>query len=348
MGWARGACEESRVQIIVVSDRFTTAKTMVVMTRHLVGVGFGALLLILLLAGSMSYFALQHATEVKAPFLQDALVEIQRQEMRGTQEFVRDNLKAIASKVGQLQAQMLHLDSLGNRLSSMVGVDPEELGAARLGGFQKKLLGGTRQDGAAQGGPLISASEQQQVTAEDLGREVDRMLELAELQADYLSVLESQLLDRRIAYNRLPTALPVEARWSASAYGWRADPFTGQQAMHEGVDFSAMIGTPITAAANGVVINVENHREYGRLVEIDHGNDYVTRYAHSSRTLVKIGQIVKRGQVIAEVGSTGRSTGPHLHFEVRYKGASVNPSRFLPRKGDVSSYLAANMAGVPY
>ena len=99
--------------------------------------------------------------------------------------------------------------------------------------------------------------------------------------------------------------------------------------MHEGIDFIADSGTPIVAAAAGIVVAAERHPQYGNLVEIDHGNDLVTRYAHASRVLVKEGALVKRGQKIAEVGSTGRSTGPHLHFEVRFKGAAQNPSRFL-------------------
>ena len=137
------------------------------------------------------------------------------------------------------------------------------------------------------------------------------------------------MIDERVRKNQLPTALPVEAHWNASGYGWRIDPITGAQAMHEGIDFIADSGTPIVAAAAGIVIAAERHPAYGNLVEIDHGNDLVTRYAHASRILVKEGALVKRGQKIAEVGSTGRSTGPHLHFEVRFKGAPQNPGRFL-------------------
>jgi murein DD-endopeptidase MepM/ murein hydrolase activator NlpD len=121
----------------------------------------------------------------------------------------------------------------------------------------------------------------------------------------------------------------VEASWSASSFGWRIDPITGMQAMHEGVDFIADSRTPIVAAAGGIVTAAEFHHQYGNLIEIDHGNDFTTRYAHASRLLVKAGDVVQRGRRIAEVGATGRATGPHLHFEVRYKGVAQNPTRFL-------------------
>ncbi|MFN3630730.1 MAG: M23 family metallopeptidase, partial [Casimicrobiaceae bacterium] len=112
-------------------------------------------------------------------------------------------------------------------------------------------------------------------------------------------------------------------------YGYRIDPFTGHQSFHEGIDFAAETGTPIVAAASGKVISAEQHPAYGKFIDIDHGNGLVTRYAHASELLVKEGDLVVRGQTIARVGSTGRSTGPHLHFEVRLNGAPQNPARFL-------------------
>jgi murein DD-endopeptidase MepM/ murein hydrolase activator NlpD len=127
--------------------------------------------------------------------------------------------------------------------------------------------------------------------------------------------------------------LPVAGGWYSSNYGWRIDPFTGQRAFHEGVDFMAQMGTPIFAAAGGVVVYSDLHPQYGNMVEIDHGNDLISRYAHASRRLVKLGDVVLRGARIAEVGMTGRSTGPHLHFEVRQRGAPANPAQFLRLPG---------------
>ena len=313
------------MQIIVVSNSLSSAKTLTFTRRHLLAAGFAFAALVVALSGLFSYLALRHAADLRLPFLQDAIAAVQAVETQRTQEIVRDNLKAIATKVGQLQAQVLHMDSLGERLSAVTGIRPieEKPAETKAGGKGGK------------GGPLMS-SGLYHLDAEAIGKEVDQLLKRTEVQTDYLAAVETSLMEQRVARNRQPTVLPVDALWSASAYGWRADPFTGQRAMHEGVDFSAEVGAPIMAAANGVVVAAEPHPDYGLMVDIDHGNDYLTRYAHASKLNVKIGQYVKRGQKIAEVGNTGRSTGPHLHFEVRYKGASVNPAKFLPRKGDTA------------
>jgi murein DD-endopeptidase MepM/ murein hydrolase activator NlpD len=127
--------------------------------------------------------------------------------------------------------------------------------------------------------------------------------------------------------------LPVEGGWYSSSYGWRIDPFSGQRAFHEGIDVMAEIGTPIYAAAGGVVIFSGTHPQYGNMIEIDHGNGLITRYAHASKRLVKVGDLVVRGVEIGKVGKTGRATGSHLHFEVRRGGASVNPKQFLRSPG---------------
>ena len=127
----------------------------------------------------------------------------------------------------------------------------------------------------------------------------------------------------------LNTTAPVSTGWYSSNFGWRIDPFSGQSAMHEGVDYVVPLGTPIHAAASGIVVYSDMHPQFGNLVEIDHGNDILTRYAHASKRMVEVGKVVKKGQLIALVGSTGRSTGNHLHFEVRFKGLAQNPVRFL-------------------
>ena len=132
--------------------------------------------------------------------------------------------------------------------------------------------------------------------------------------------------------------LPVNSPWNASTFGWRIDPFTGHSALHTGLDFPAETGTPIYAAAGGVVVTQEFHPQYGNMIEVDHGNELITRYAHSSRVLVKKGDLIKRGQKIAEVGTTGRSTGAHLHFEVLVQGVPQDPQKFL----NAGSHLVAS------
>ena len=150
-----------------------------------------------------------------------------------------------------------------------------------------------------------------------------------EQRTDMLGVLEAQLFEQTVKKKALPTMMPVSAPFNASGFGMRIDPFTGQRAVHEGVDFLTDPGTPVVAAAGGVVQFAGFHPQYGHVVDIDHGNDLVTRYAHLQKILVREGAVVQRGRAIAESGNSGRSTGPHLHFEVRFRGAAQNPSRFL-------------------
>jgi lysostaphin len=144
-----------------------------------------------------------------------------------------------------------------------------------------------------------------------------------------LGVLEAQLFEQAVKKKMIPTMMPVKASYNPSGFGRRIDPFNGQWAMHEGIDFIADAGSPIVAAAGGVVIFAGFHPQYGNVVDIDHGNDLVTRYAHASKLHVREGDVVQRGRHISDVGSTGRSTGPHLHFEVRFKGVAQNPARFV-------------------
>jgi murein DD-endopeptidase MepM/ murein hydrolase activator NlpD len=268
---------------------------------------------VLLLSSLFSYVTVRHAAEIRLPFLQDLLRVMNAEETQRSKDFARENLNAMAVKLGEMQAQLLRLDTIGERLAGMAGVKPQELKA-----FEAKSDG--------RGGPLVLPEA---MSATQLQRAVDALAQQVDAKSDAISMIESQLLEDRIRKSLLPTSLPIDAQWNASAYGWRVDPFTGERALHEGVDFVAPTGTNVAAAAAGVVVSAERHPQYGNFVEIDHGNDLTTRYAHASKILVKPGQLVKRGQTIAEVGSTGRSTGPHLHFEVRIRGLAQNPDRFL-------------------
>jgi murein DD-endopeptidase MepM/ murein hydrolase activator NlpD len=169
-----------------------------------------------------------------------------------------------------------------------------------------------------------------------------RPLSLAELQAqvhntargldartDFMNVVESELVSNAARTALLPRDTPLGEGFVGSGFGMRTDPFTGEYTMHSGVDFAAPTGTPIYAAAGGVVESAERHPEYGNLVKIDHGNGLSTWYAHTSKFIVKVGDIVRKGQQIALVGATGRATGPHLHFEVRVNGSPQNPLKYL-------------------
>jgi lysostaphin len=171
-------------------------------------------------------------------------------------------------------------------------------------------------------------------------KSLDAMANDVEYRADYMNVVESTLMGNKVRSKLLPTIQPVNVGYNASGFGWRLDPFSGRSAFHEGIDFAAPTGTPIVAAAGGVVITSQFHPQFGNMIEVDHGNDLVTRYAHASRLLMAAGAIVKRGQHIADIGSTGRSTGPHLHFEVLVKGTQQNPHKFLSAGADQAKLAA--------
>jgi murein DD-endopeptidase MepM/ murein hydrolase activator NlpD len=181
--------------------------------------------------------------------------------------------------------------------------------------------------GPGRGGPAPSLSHD--LSVEEFGSILAELSHAVEQRSDQLTVLEALLVTSSANKQFLPTLAPVDGGWLSSSFGWRIDPFTGQKSFHEGLDFPSEVGTPIAAAASGKVIFADVHPQYGKMIEIDHGNGLVTRYAHASRLFVKEGDLVVRGQKVATVGSTGRATGPHLHFEVRLNGVPQNPARFL-------------------
>ncbi|MDO8208292.1 MAG: M23 family metallopeptidase [Gallionella sp.] len=226
-------------------------------------------------------------------------------------QYERASLDALAVKLGEMQARMQRLDALGGRLVKLTGMKPSE--------FQFDQP-------PAQGGPLVSLGT---LSAANLAQQLDSLTRVVDDRTDKLTALNTLLMQDQLSRGLLRSVDPVTDGVYTSNFGWRVDPFTGRSAMHEGVDFMAESGTAILASAGGVVVYADTHAQYGNMIEVDHGNDIVTRYAHASKLLVKVGQVVRRGDKIAEVGSTGRSTGNHLHFEVRYKGIAQNPVRFL-------------------
>lgn len=307
------------MHIILVSDRMATARSITLTGRHFLMLAAGLFTLMLALSSMFSYITVRHAAQIRLPFLQELLRTVSLEEAGKTRELVRENLSTMATRLGQMQAQLMQLDSIGERMAVMAGVKLKDIQPT----VSPKL------DAPGRGGPLLLPDS---VTTRELERALDDLAGQVKVRTEALSALEGRILEERIRKNLLPSASPVAEDARASGFGWRLDPFTGQGAMHEGIDFLAEPGTPILAAAAGVVANVERHPQYGNLVEVDHGNSLLTRYAHSSKVFVKPGEFVKRGQRIAAVGSTGRSTGPHLHFEVRIGGLAQNPSRFLEQQ----------------
>ncbi len=221
------------------------------------------------------------------------------------------HIDALAMQLGEMQARLMQLDAQSERLSKLAGVK------------EKQKITNER-PGA--GGPQIQAHA---FTESELKNEISRVMSQIELKSDHLSLIETKLIQQSMQKNMLPDYNPAQGAYNSSSYGWRVDPFTGNNAFHEGLDFTAATGTPIYAAAGGVVSAAEHTHDYGKIVKINHGSGIETRYAHASKLLVKAGEVVKKGQLIALVGSTGRSTGAHLHFEVRRDGAALDPRKFL-------------------
>ncbi len=275
----------------------------------------GSICLMVIAAGLYHLVFLKGARE-GWPVVGSLVKLVVRDETEQRDRYMRENLDAMAKKVGELQAKLLQLESLGERVSGLAGMNPADVRIPPNRG------------GMFIPGRALSMNELQSTLA-DLDHTTDAS-------SDLMTVMESRLFDQKIRRMMVPTQEPVDGGLLGSTFGWRIDPFTGRSALHSGLDFPAQPGTEIHAAAGGIVVTQEFHKEYGNMIEIDHGNDLITRYAHSSKVYVKKGDIVRRGQKIAEVGTTGRSTGPHLHFEVLVKGVPQDPEKFLAAGHDLA------------
>jgi murein DD-endopeptidase MepM/ murein hydrolase activator NlpD len=243
-----------------------------------------------------------------------ATLEEQRQQVVSARRELQERLDAIASRVGQMNAHVIRLDALGRRLTEMANLDKGEFN------FDSP---------PAVGGPegLVEGA----VASTDLTSMLDDLTRQIKDRERQLSVLESMISTRNLSRQIVPGGRPVTQGWISSYFGHRADPFTGRKAFHRGVDFAGPAGAQVVAVASGVVTYTKERFGYGKTVEINHGNGYVTRYAHNQKVLVGIGETVNKGQPIALIGSTGRSTGPHLHFEVLKQGRAVDPMSFVAR-----------------
>lgn len=305
------------MNVILISSNLVKLRTLTLTGVHLALLAGALFLIIVVLVLGLNYLSLRYADKIDSPSLRSLVLSVQQEEHQKNQSYLRDSLNAMAVRMGQMQAQLLRLDSLGERLAELSGIKPQEF-------LFNQTLG--------QGGAL-STLPSQDISFDEFNSKMNELSLTLNDRTDKLGALDAFLLQDRLKKKTLPTFAPVEARWFTSGFGLRIDPFTGKNAFHEGVDFIAEIGTPVMAAAGGVVVYSDYHPEYGNMIDIDHGNDLVSRYAHAAKRLVKPGQVVLRGQKIAEVGSTGRSTGPHLHFEVRHRGLPQNPTRFLKAPG---------------
>jgi murein DD-endopeptidase MepM/ murein hydrolase activator NlpD len=318
------------LQIILLHPRFTQAKSLTLTHRHVVLILMLFLVAVAASTALLYSLTMRHAAEIRWPFMLEPRASTAQDDTAKKDKYVKENLAVMAVKLGEMQAQLMRLDALGERVQGLSGIKPEEFNFKEPPG-----RGGAEMSGGMRGSHALDMAQFQQAL-DALAKDVDH-------RADYMNVVETALIREKVQFKMLPTIQPVNVSYNASGFGWRFDPFSGRNTFHEGIDFPAPSGTPIVAAAGGVVIAAEYHHQFGNMLEIDHGNDIVTRYAHASKLLVKVGDIVKRGQHVADIGSTGRSTGAHLHFEVLVKGMQQNPNKFLAA-GAAQAKIAAQMA----
>lgn len=327
------------MQILITHG--TLARTRVLRLNRLqLAAAFAALV-----AGLMIVCAgLYHVVFVKAlrdgwPVASRIMGAVAADDSEARDRFMRENLDAMARRVGEMQAKLVRLQAMSERVSGLAGM--------KLDDFTKpgKLASDAATSRAA-GGPFVAApsSTKAPLSFDALGDWVGVLDEQADLHADLFTLMESRLLEDRLQLLMVPSTAPVTGV-VGSGFGVRSDPFSGRAALHTGLDFPVNSGTPIAAAASGVVLWSGRHSQYGNMVELDHGKGLVTRYAHASKLLVASGDFVKRGETIAKVGSTGRSTGPHLHFEVLVNGSPQDPTRFLAGKAAHSSVAKLGQNG---
>jgi murein DD-endopeptidase MepM/ murein hydrolase activator NlpD len=302
------------VQLILMSGPFSNTHTFSIRRVHVVMMGIFTLLLVLGLVASGFYLAVRYSNQ----WADIEAFETIRSDGEVPQEAghsgVQTPVDAMAARLAEMRAQLARLEAISSRLLKLSGMDDKSQGHVPVG----------------QGG--LQQKDERALSVRELKAVLKEVSAKIERQADVLNILDADMQLTRSRFQSIPNALPLSNVIPVSNFGARIDPFSGRQAQHEGIDFMAPTGTPIFAAAAGVVTNAAYHVGYGNLVEIEHDQKTTTRYAHASKLLVKQGDVVRLGQVVALVGSTGRSTGPHLHFEVRVDGQAKNPTAFFTKQ----------------
>jgi len=297
------------MQLIITDAWLVKSRALHLSGSKLLATTFAASFALMLFSAGLYHWVFLKGAREGWPVIGTLVRLVVKDEVAQQDRYMRENIDVMAKKLGEMQAKMLQLESLGERVSGLAGVNPADI----------KIKPG-------QGGQLIPGRGLSMLELQATLQELDT---LAGARTDLMTVLESRLFEQKIKKMMIPTQTPVPDANLGSNFGWRIDPITGRSALHTGLDFPATPGTPIYAAAGGVVVTQEYQSEYGNILELDHGNDLTSRYAHASKVFAKKGDLIKRGQKIAEVGSTGRSTGPHLHFEVLVQGIPQDPQKFL-------------------
>lgn len=234
-------------------------------------------------------------------------------------EDYRNSLNAYIKQIGELHIRLENLDKQTERIQDVM--KRQIVGKHKVPKLKEEKIE------KGKGGPLIN----DELSQKDLGLAVAKLMEKVEIREALSNKMEAMMLKQSVLKNTLPTLYPVDIPYRSSSFGWRQDPFLGVRAFHKGLDFSAATGEPIKATASGIVTDAGFARDYGKYIKISHGDGLETRYAHASKILVSKGDVVRREQVIGLVGNTGRSTGPHLHYEIRLNGKALDPKQYLKK-----------------
>lgn len=267
--------------------------------------------------GAAFYYGTKQGSRHSSPDHMVSTLQKELNKYQSSLERVRldseENMNALASRLGELKAHVIRLDALGERLIDKAKLDKGEFDFDNSPG---------------QGGPK-SKADGESISGPDFMKGLDELSARLEHSSLQLGILESMLMNRELHDEVYPTGRPIKRGWISSYFGYRTDPFTGRRTHHDGIDLAGKKGSDVIAVAGGVVTWAGKRYGYGNLVEINHGNGYVTRYGHNKSVEVKVGEPVKKGDTIAKMGSTGRSTGPHVHFEVIRNGRTVDPMKYV-------------------
>ena len=302
------------MNIILVSDSLAKSRIVTISQSQIIMAVCGFISAGFMFALGTYWVTMKYAVDIQNPFIQSLISTLTQQKTQAAEKEMREQLNSLAVKLGELQARLMRLDAFGERLGKAAGIKPDEFRFSETPG---------------RGGPTPSIALSEEISFEDFESKIKDISRSLDDRSDKLGVFDSVLMAGRLAAKAIPTTLPVETGYHSSNFGYRIDPFNGRQAFHTGVDFIAASGSEILAAAGGVVAAAEIHPEYGKMIDIDHDNGLTTRYAHLSKMVVEVGDIVLKGQRIGALGQSGRATGPHLHFEVREHSVPLNPNRFL-------------------
>jgi murein DD-endopeptidase MepM/ murein hydrolase activator NlpD len=274
-----------------------------------------------LLLGGAGYIGYHLAPDVRgvkqmreAAAVWDGRVQAQRREIASLRQRLDDNLFALTRRLGQLQAHVTRLNAVGERMTRMAELDTGEFDFDN-----PPPLGGPEDRSAGAPAPAI----------DEFHTALDRFSRELGARERQMWVLRDLMVAGELREEVMPSGRPIKSGWISSGFGSRTDPFTGRHASHYGIDFAGGLGSEVISVASGVVSYAGRRSGYGNMVEINHGNGYVTRYGHNRKILVAAGERVEKGRTIAEMGSTGRSTGPHVHFEVLRNGRIVNPTSYI-------------------